>query len=767
MTSYDILKSIKEELERSNLNVLTSENISLINSETIRLLQSKEHTKYDIDCMELIIWISNVLYNNTDMDVLPLEDGMYDLLLIQYKLYNPNYLVGAPVINFGTSSHKTIGTPTMQNMIKIMDDDFIMDSLYLNFLCRQPNITREDIGRIPHLQEAPHANQRRRNVSHDYPELVGTLEKCKFVLDRQAKDKGVYDNSNVQIFERDFMRKALNNGIINESDNYIMIAELKYDGISVEAEVSNRILSARSRGDTQNDEASDYTPIFKDFPFPRSNVPDEESFGMKFEAIIKTDALQYLNSIRGQSYVNCRSAINGILGSIDAYKYRDFITLVPLATSLPNMDRIEEIEFMNKYYYNGEGLRYAVLAGNYYSLLYQVYRFVEEAEIFRSFAPFMYDGVVISFYDPEIIEKLGRKNSINQWQMAIKFNALKRKTVFRGYSYTVGQAGNITPMIHFNPIEFYGTIHDKCTGHSYKRFMELGLREGDILNVEYNNDVMCYATKAECSENDNNPNPVIPFIDKCPSCGGPITISDSGKSAMCANKLCPDRQLTRMVNMLQKLNLKDFSEESLRSIARFSLTELLNLKLEDVIFLGEVNSQKFIDRMNELKTQPIYDFRIVGSLGFSNIAIEKWKTILRRVSLLSIMCNSDDELRDKLTSIKGIGPSAANTIVEERELFMNDLITISQMSNIKCIAEEPEGKSIRFTGVRDKELTESLQSIGVDISDTAGVSKTTDILIVPYEGFTSTKTQKAVANGTTQIVSLEDFKANIDKYLLS
>lgn len=765
MTNLDVLLSIQSELERSNLNVLTFDNVALINDEATRLLQITEHSKYDIDCMSLLIWISNVVYNNTDKEMAPLEDGVYDLLLLTLRKYVPNYLVGAPVIDFKMSGTSGLEKHTMQPMIKYMDDDFVIDSLYLDFLCRQPKMVKEDSLRNPTLQEAPQSNQRRRNVSHDYPELVGTLEKCKFVLDKQAKEAGVYDQSNVQIFERDFLRKAVEDGVIDYETPFVMIAELKYDGISVEAEVSNRILSARSRGDTQNDEASDYTPILKDFPFVRSKVPDEEAFGMKFEAIIKTDALQYLNSIREQSYVNCRNAIIGIFGSNDAYKYRDYITLVPLATSLPGMDRIEEIEFMNKYYYNGEGLRYAVLAGNYYEILYQVYRFVEEAEIFRGFAPFMYDGVVISFLDPAIVEKMGRKNSINQWQMAIKFNALKRKTIFRGYTYTVGQAGNITPMIHFNPVEFYGTIHDHCTGHSYKRFMELGLKEGDILNIEYNNDVMCYATKAECAENDNNPNPVIPFIDKCPSCGGPITISDSGKSAVCTNKSCPDRQLARMVNMLQKLNLKDFSEESLKSIARFSLTELMNLKREDILFLGETNSQKFIDRMNELKTQPIYDYRIVGSLGFSNIAIEKWKLILKHVPLLAIMILPDQELKDTLVSIKGIGPSAADIIVEERELFMDDLVTISQMMNIKLIMDEDEGKIIRFSGIRDKELTEQLQAQGIDISDSAGVSKNTDILIVPYDGFTSTKTQKAVANGTTVIVSLDEFKANMDKYL--
>lgn len=761
-----ILNGIKVELERSNLNVLTSQNVILMNQIAQDQLNKTNHTNDDIKMMELLIWISNVLYNNTNMEVLPLEDGVYDLLLIQYKRYNPDYLVGAPPIDFSQSATKEIEKQELKPAFKIIDSEFIDNSLYYNkLMLTQPILNKEDLEKAQlKLIEAQELSKRKRNVSHDYPELVGTLEKCKFVLDKQALDRGVLNQANVQIFERDFLRKALNEGYINMTDPFTMICELKYDGISIEAEVSDRILSARSRGDTQNDEASDYTPILRDFKFPRSKVPDDEAFGMKFEAIIQTNALDELNSIRGESYKNCRNAIIGIFGSNNAYMYRDFITLVPLATSL-DMDRVEEIEFMNKYYYNGEALRYCIIHGNYMEILYQVKRFVEEAEILRGFTPFMYDGVVVSFYDRNIVKRMGRKNSINQWQMAIKFNPLKKKTVFRGYSYTVGQAGNITPMIHFNPIEFYGTIHNKCTAHSLKRFKELGLREGDILNIEFTNDVMCYASKVDCAENNNNTNPIIEFIKYCPSCGEPIVVSDSGKSALCVNKNCPDRCLARMVNMMQKLNLKDFGEENLRAIDRDNLSDLLNLRKEDILFLGDVTAQNFIDRMNELKTQPIYDYRIVGALGFSNIALEKWKVILKHIPLLAIMTWKDQELKNTLVSIKGIGPSTADTIVEERELFMDDLITICQMDNLVLISDVEDGKSIRFSGVRDKELTDTLSSRGIDISDTAGVTKDTDILLIPYEGFTSTKTQKAILNGKTQIVSISEFKSNLDKYL--
>ena len=89
--------------------------------------------------------------------------------------------------------------------------------------------------------------------------------------------------------------------------------------------------------------------------------------------------------------------------------------------------------------------------------------------------------------------------------------------------------------------------------------------------------------------------------------------------------------------MLAKLNLKDFSEQTIRAINKLSLTELSNLKLEDVRFLGEITSANLIDRIAVLKSSPIADYVLVGSLGFSSIAIEKWKTIFNKIDIIDLI----------------------------------------------------------------------------------------------------------------------------------
>ena len=85
------------------------------------------------------------------------------------------------------------------------------------------------------------------------------------------------------------------------------------------------------------------------------------------------------------------------------------------------------------------------------------------------------------------------------------------------------------------------------------------------------------------------------------------------------------------------------------------------------------------------------------------------------------------------------------------------------MPNVVSSFGQVTKKIVRFSGVRDEALCRYLQSIGVDANGNAGVTKYTDILIVPYEGFTSSKTARVTPN--TIIVPIDQFKANMDKYI--
>lgn len=772
------LEYIFDELCKANISILSFENRTKISDIAMKLYkpESMALEGYN-ESLKLLIMICNILYNRTDLTVLPVEDGLYDILLERYKSIDPNFQVGSVVVQFKAKVEKemiesgkskiitpiSFDTEKRDEMGQYFEDK--ISGFYRKGMMnpKDPFYTRTD-------NNFEILNKRTTTTGHNHPDLIGTLDKCKFILDSDAIEKDAYDDDRVKVLERDWFRKHIDAGIIGENEKIGLILELKYDGISVEADCTDVVLSARTRGDTGIGQAVDLTANLLGYEFTNNSVLKDRIVGVKFEAIMTKSNLAKFNIARGYNYANCRSAIVGLFGASDAQAYRDYITLVPLAidrNDVPEVkDRLEEIALLNKVYKTkGQPLNYCYIEGDYRTCLYLIKKYAEEALAARNYVDFMFDGIVVSYADENIRRKLGRENYINKYQMAVKFEPLSKLTTFLGYTYEVGQNGTICPMIHYSPVEFFGTIHPKSTGSSYKRFMDLGLKLGDTIQVTYTNDVMPYVTSIDCEQNRQNTNPVIPFIENCPMCGTRLEIGE--KTAICPNIECNGRKLARMVNMLQKLNFKGFADSSIGALSVYTFHELFNLSEEQLQILGPGNTINFLALKEQLMKNPIDDYRLIGSLGFTNIGAKKWKLIFNKYTLSEFINSMEFERSHvyvNICNIKGIGTSTADIIMKEYDYFLPDFIMIRDSFNvIDSKNNVMKGKSIRFTGCRDKNLELQLISMGHDADGSASVTKTTDILLIPYEGFSSTKMNKIGPD--TIVVSITEFVNDMSKYL--
>lgn len=705
---------------------------------------------YNLDeyqCIYNILSAANIYYNNDFNGILLIDDFVYDALIIMLKNNNNLYPIGAPRVILKDKPDNLLDNEQPKKQIV----SFIPNMEEMHYF---GNLTRN---MTPSLHEdyvihhdSTIVDKKTRNVSHNY-DMCGTLDKCKYVLDNDARAEGMFDNGTVTIFERDFLAKHIAQGIVNPADITLLVS-LKYDGISVENTIKGyTIVSSCSRGDVYNNEASDLTPILGGMEFTRAKNANlnEDEFGIKFEYVITTSNLIRLTQDTKVNYVNKRNAVIGLFGRLDARKFRDYLTPVPLESTL-NTDRLTEVEFLNKYYTKGLDLRYIVIRGNYLTVLAQLKKFVEEASNIRTFMNFAYDGVVVEYVDPQIRNILGKLNSVPRYAIAIKFNPLKRQSIFTHYTYSIGQSGVIIPMAHFNPVEFFGAIHDKTTIHSIARFRKLNLRAGDRVNLTLNNDVIVYLTKAVYDDEiDNVENPKEPeeFPIYCPCCGTKLILSDSGDSAYCPNYNCSERCIQRISNMLKKLNIKDFSIATIRVLGIKSCKELFNVVDTDqeriCKILGNVNGPKFIQRIKELQNAGYPDYRLLGSIGFTGIAIATWNLLLKYITVEELFTVTDEELT-RLTSIKGIGMKTINTIILERKVLYDDIYALFT----KCKYSKTEKGSfsqkpiVTFSGVRDVQLAKLYEDKGFQVKE-SGVTNDTSILIVPFYGFQSGKVTKA------------------------
>ena len=256
----------------------------------------------------------------------------------------------------------------------------------------------------------------------------------------------------------------------------------------------------------------------------------------------------------------------------------------------------------------------------------------------------------------------------------------------------------------------------------------------------------------------------------------------------CPNMDCTERTMQRLSNMLDKLDIKDFSRSTIEQLNVQHLWQLMQMTPDDFSILGPTNRIKFYEELQKLKTNPLPDYRVIGALGFSNIAAKKWKTIFSKFSLREIFSlylretSNDnnlinlplqttrglyDDIRDMIAEIKGVGPITADTISAEMPFFENDINYI--ISN-NMYVETPIGSGdakyqIRFSGFRDATLVAVLNKFpDVDCHDKASVTKKTTLLLVPYIGFTSSKVSKATSFGIP-VVAVKDFLENPNNYI--
>ena len=692
-----------------------------------------------------IIKIANIYYNNDFNGLLLIDDDIYDRIVVLLRQTSIPIPIGAPRIELKESipnSNNTLLESKQGSLKQVVR--FTNAGEYFNTLTSNATKSLYD-DYIINPDDNDCSYRKLRNTGHRY-DLCGTLDKCKFVTNLDAKSAGVFEDTSVMVFERDFLNPHIKKGIVNPNDITI-IASLKYDGISVEATVQgDTIISACSRGDMANNEASDLTPILGGMKFKRAEgISKQDEFGIKFEFIVNSLNMNRLLKQYKVNYVNHRNAIIGLFGRLDARAFRDYMTPVPLESSL-DTDRITEIQFLNKYYTKGLDLRHIVIRGNKSEVLKQLSEFVEEASNIRSFMPFAYDGIVVEYVDPNIRNTLGKLNSIPRYSVAIKFNPLKRQSIFTHYTYSVGYSGVIIPMAHFEPVDFMGAIHDKTTIHSYARFKNLSLCKGDKVNLSLNNDVIVYLTKAEDNDTREDREQYLEkFPTHCPSCGTKLEYSLSGDTAYCPNFYCRERSLNRIAGMLQKLGVKDFSLETVRALDIKNVIELFNVDTKRAQqVLGTNNGIKFKKTIEALKDVELPDYRVLASLGFPGIGNVTWLKLLQGAPIDVLLNGTIDDIAKCYRQAKiGIGPKTVRCIITERDHFREEIEFLYK--NLK-ILNTPVGivrkhKIVVFSGVRDQQLEKLFEEKGFKISDSFVNGCT--VLVVPSIGFMSSKVKKA------------------------
>lgn len=611
-------------------------------------------------------------------------------------------------------------------------------------------------GNIFKTTTPPPKGKRVVNVKHGFENLLGTIdnkfqnmEELSSWLQTQFSDLGCKEIE-------------------------LLISE-KYDGNSTAIEYENgKAKIALTRGD--DGEGADLTDIFSN---QELLVDDDNYIGIRYEVMISYENFNKLNSFKEQLgdkvYVNPRSTVAGILGSNDAIKYKDYLTLVPLALRIKDKEltRYEELELLEKYQKPGDiDFTGMLISGNYNEIISQINDIYNEYIEKRENLNYMIDGLVIEFMDEELKKKCGRfANGSPKWSAALKFPHLEKTSTITDFVFEVSEngTGKITPSAIYEPVKFNGATCVKTSLANYKRFKELQLGIGSKVIIEYHNDVLSYISPLDIPENKN----VTPyeFTKVCPCCGAPITINENETFAYCSNLYCESKIIGKINQYVKSVGMKGIEYTTLKKLYDAGLiktaADLYRLRYNQIVNLdgfGELSAENIISTIKENKPN---DYDVIAGLGINNLGRATAKEILKEFKFEDICDESyikTDNFKKRLSNVDGIGKEMLERV--PKALLENNSLLYDLSSNIHNMKETKRFKTSEaqlifvLTGDPDKKIFKTREEEVAFIEEhghkvTGSVSKKTNYLVTETPNSGTVKNKKAQELGVKIITTQE------------
>lgn len=517
-------------------------------------------------------------------------------------------------------------------------------------------------------------------VEHKIPGVVGTIDK-------------VY---NYQDF-----KKYLNRFPFTER----FIIAPKYDGVSCDVEVVNgEIISAATRYDgfmgqniVQLVKNAANAHIFKHM--------DNKTGHYKCELAVSTESFNELIKIR--NYKNRRSATSGIINTPKNLSLAKFVTIIPLAFYDPTT---------RFYKYTAPGQKEVPFYAPA-DLFEEVEQLLEE--IRDSSFPFRVDGVVIH---PDVAS-IGAPNESDLMDVCIayKVNTAEGKTHIRYGYMSIGRLGKGVPMVKVEPVEVNETIVEDASLGSYDKFLSMDLREGEEVVVFSAGDVIPQVKLPAMRVNFENRELLrIPKI--CPYCEQKLTRFNT--EYYCTNPKCMRLITGRIVNFLDKMGLKGFSDKTVEdiytSLGIDNIPDFLDLTVEQLLPLdgwGETSARDLVASMKSLMSTPVSVSQFFGSLGIENISEKKSRKIFEYVTVEELLGKKSlDKIFWELQCANGIGYKTAesfiNFVKENIDMIENLLQRFVLQRDIKYLG------NLVFTGFRPpKDVQERIAAMDIEIAN--------------------------------------------------
>ena len=603
-------------------------------------------------------------------------------------------------------------------------------------------------------------NQSFRQVPHKYPMLSLS---------------NTYNEADV----RDFYERV-RYGL--EGENFEIVAELKYDGLSISLTyIDGKLIRAVTRGDgVMGDDVTANVRTINSIPLqllPHTDYPHE--FEIRGEILMPWTSFDALNKERELNeeplFTNPRNAASGTLKSqkselvasrkLDAYLY--YLLGDEIGTDGFHYENLQKAKSWG--FKISEGMKKC-------KSIDEILEYINYWDKERKNLPVATDGIVLKVNSLRQQQHLGYTAKSPRWAIAYKFQAERACTRLNEVTYQVGRTGAITPVANMEPVKLAGTIVKRASLHNADIIQQLDLHIGDMVYVEKGGEIIPKVVGVDKTQRTSNMLPVQ-FITHCPECGAELQRIEGEAAFYCPNDTaCPPQIKGRIEHFISRkaMNIESLGPETVDDYYQrgliHNIADLYLLKASDLSGAKNERAKSALKIIEGVKSSLQVPFeRVVFAIGIRFVGETTAKLLAKHFKTMDALQSATVE---QLSEVEGIGQVIAQSVVD----YFHEARNLEIIRRLKeygvqmSLSEEAlsnqydklAGKSIVISGVFNKHSRDEYKTLieqhgGKNVSSIS--SKTSFILAGDNMG--PSKLEKATKLGV-QILSEDDFLSMIE-----
>jgi DNA ligase (NAD+) len=553
-----------------------------------------------------------------------------------------------------------------------------------------------------------------------------------------------FNDQDIMEFDRRIKRN------LNIKSDIVYTAEPKLDGVAVELVYENgRLITASTRGDGFYGELiTSNVRTIRSVPLRLHNEEEKtipSLLEVRGEVFIAKEAFKSLNNERLDEnlppFANPRNAAAGSLRQLDS----KVTAKRPLEIFVYGVGRVAELvlESHSDTLYALQNLGFRINPHIRPKItINEVIDCYKELSELRDLLPYDIDGMVVKVDSVAFQDLLGTTSRSPRWAIAYKFKAIQETTRIADIEVQVGRTGTLTPVAHLVPVKIGGVTVSRATLHNEDEIRRKDIKIGDTVLVQRAGDVIPEVVKVITSKRTGEEK-TFNMPDSCPVCDSSVIRSKNEAALRCINSSCPAQVKERIKHFASKgaFDIDGLGEKLIEQLVDkdllFSYADIFRLKedmLKNLDRMGSKSAGNIVRAIEDSKRITLH--RFIYALGIRHVGEHV-------AGILANALKSFDKLRcaksDELVAIDGVGPVAAESIVEffkkdENQKIVDAMISggIQIFRNDDQKDDQLAGKVFVLTGTLENltrnEARRIIENAGGKV--TGSVSRNTDYLVV-------------------------------------